>query len=79
MMEETTQYITTDLYLAAFLKTKGHIILIEKNGNKFNFIFNSSDEFFVDVNSYLLGNGSCDALSYSNSIKNLKNYLHNNK
>jgi len=78
-MEETTHYRTSDLYLTAFLKTKGHNFSIEKDKNKYNFIFNINETFYNEVNSYLSGNGNCEALSFTNSIKNIKNYLHNNR
>lgn len=78
-MEEKTQYITSDLYLTAFLKTKGYNFSIEKNRNKYNFIFEVNDYLYDNINSYLSGNSTCEALLFTNSIKNLKNYLHNNK
>lgn len=78
-MEETTNYITSDLYLTAFLKTKGHNFKIDRVRSKYNFTFVITDGLFADVNSYLSGNSTCEALTFTNSIKNLKNYLHNNR
>jgi hypothetical protein len=73
----TEDYITSDLYLAAFLKLKGHKIKIEKTKNKVNFKFNKTPELEVMVNDYLMESGSCEPLLYANSVKNLKNLLYN--
>ncbi len=78
-MEDSKNYITSDLYLTAFLKTKGHNFLTEKNRGKYNFIFNETPELSININDYLSGGGSCEPLSFTNSIKNLKNYLYNNR
>jgi hypothetical protein len=72
-------YKTSDLYLTAFLRLKNYQYSIEKNRNKVIFVFVESEELLKDVNNYLLGNSNCDALSYSNSIKNLKNFIYNNR
>jgi len=74
-MEE--KYITTDLYLASFLKLKGHKISISKNKNKVGFEFNKNLELENLVTQYLTESASCDPLLYTNSIKNLKNLLYN--
>jgi hypothetical protein len=73
----TEDYITSDLYLAAFLKLKGHKLKIEKTKNKVNFKFNKTPELEVMVNDYLMESGSCEPLLYANSVKNLKNLLYN--
>jgi hypothetical protein len=78
-MSEVNNYITTDLYLTSFLKSKGHNFSVEKVRNKYNFIFEINDELFSDVNDYLCGLGTCNALLFTNQIKNLKNYLYNNR
>jgi hypothetical protein len=79
IMSERANYITSDLYLTAFLKSKGHNYTVEKVRSKYNFTFEVTDEFFDDVNDYLSGNGSCEPLAFTNCIKNLKNYLYNNR
>lgn len=78
-MEDSKNYITSDLYLTAFLKTKGHTFSIEKNKGKYDFIFDVTPELSININNYLSGNGNCEPLSFTNSIKNLKNYLYNNR
>lgn len=78
-MNQETKYITSDLYLTAFLKIKGHKFIVEKIKSKSNFIFDLSEGVISDVNDYLSENGLCEPLSYTNSIKNLKNYLYNKK
>jgi hypothetical protein len=76
-MEETKIYKTNDLYLAAFLKLNGKKLRVEKVKGKANFIFNESNELLKLVNEYLTEEGSCNPLSYTNSIKNLKNLIYN--
>ena len=74
---EEKKYITSDLYLTAYLKIKGFKFLVEKFKSKASFIFVESPELISTVNEYLTENGSCDPLTYSNSIKNIKNLLYN--
>lgn len=76
-MEETNRYTTSDLYLGAYLKLKGYKMLVEKERNKASFFFDKTNELQEDVNNYLNGEGTCDPLSYTNSIKNLKNLIYN--
>lgn len=72
-------YVTSDLYLAAFLKTKGYKYVVEKLKSKSNFIFESSPELLNNVNGYLTEKGSCEPLAFTNAIKNIKNLLYNNR
>lgn len=76
-MEETNRYTTSDLYLGAYLKLRGYKMLVEKERNKASFFFDKTNELQEDVNHYLNGEGTCDPLSYTNSIKNLKNLIYN--
>ena len=78
-MNDTKTYVTSDLYLTAYLKIKGHKYNVEKLKSKSNFVFFESPELLLDVNDYLTENGNCEPLSYTNAIKNLKNLLYNNK
>jgi hypothetical protein len=70
-------YSTSDLYLTAYLKIKGHKFTVEKSSKKSTFIFPSSPELLSDVDAYLTETGSCEPLAYTNAIKNLKNLLFN--
>jgi hypothetical protein len=72
-------YLTSDLYLTAYLKVKGFKFTVEKIKSKSNFIFESTPNLLIHVNEYLSENGSCEPLAFTNAIKNLKNYLYNNK
>ncbi len=72
-------YLTSDLYLTAYLKVKGFKFTVEKIKSKSNFIFESTPNLLINVNEYLSENGSCEPLAFTNAIKNLKNYLYNNK
>jgi len=78
-MEQEKKYVTTDLYLVAYLKTKGHKFAVEKLRSKSYFSFKESQGLLLDVNEYLTENGSCEPLAYTNAIKNIKNLLFNNK
>jgi len=70
-------YVTSDLYLSAYLKVKGFKPKLVKEKNKFMFEFEKTEEIINYVNEYLTENGNCEPLSYTNAIKNLKNLLHN--
>jgi hypothetical protein len=76
-MDKENTYTTSDLYLASFLKLKGHIMTVEKQKNKAKFIFQKEESIMTDVNDYLTEKGLCEPLLYTNSIKNLKNLLYN--
>ncbi len=78
-MDENENYVTSDLYLTAYLKTKGLKFILNKVKTKSNFVFNESPELIKYVNEYLTENGSCEPLAYTNAIKNIKNLLYNNK
>tara|TARA_R110000822_G_scaffold2734_5_gene12695 strand:+ start:7790 stop:8020 length:231 start_codon:yes stop_codon:yes gene_type:complete len=70
-------YITSDLYLASFLKMKGNKLSIDKVKNKVYFKFTKTPDLDLLVKDYLTERGSCEPLLYSNSIKNLKNLIYN--
>jgi hypothetical protein len=76
-MENNALYLTSDLYLTAYLKVKGHKCTVEKNKTKSTFIFNSTPDLLSHVDEYLTEMGSCEPLAYTNAIKNLKNLLFN--
>jgi hypothetical protein len=76
-MNQSNNYVTSDLYLSAYLKVKGNKYTVEKNKSKSNFLFNETPELLTYVNEYLTENGSCEPLAYTNAIKNLKNLLYN--
>ena len=78
-MSDETKYATSDLYLTAYLKIKGHKYTVEKSKTKSNFVFQLSPELLSDVNAYLSETGSCEPLAYTNAIKNIKNLLYNRK
>ena len=76
-MSLENSYSTSDLYLTAYLKIKGHKLTVEKSSKKSTFIFLSNPELLFDVDAYLTETGSCEPLAYTNAIKNLKNLLFN--
>lgn len=78
-MEEKASYITSDLYLTAYLKVKGYKYMVDKIKSKSNFVFEMTPELLSDVNDYLSESGSCEPLAFTNAIKNLKNFLYNNR
>ena len=78
-MSEIITYVTSDLYLTAYLKTMGYKLKVEKVKTKSNFIFESSPELLSNVDAYLTETGSCEPLAYTNAIKNIKNLLYNKK
>lgn len=64
------EFSTTDIVLAAYLKTKNYRLLeIVKNGNKGTFIFAGVDESVID--EYDLGQASVEPKSLNYEIKAL--------
>jgi hypothetical protein len=76
-MNSENLYSTSDLYLTAYLKIKGHKFKVEKTSKKSTFVFPSSPELLSNVDEYLTETGLCEPLAYTNAIKNLKNLLFN--
>ncbi len=76
-MSTENLYSTSDLYLTAYLKIKGHKFKVEKQTKKSTFIFPSSPDLLSHVDEYLTEMGSCEPLAFTNAIKNLKNLLFN--
>lgn len=65
-----TKFETTDIVLAAYLKTKGFkLIEILKNGNKGTFVYGNVDEEII--NEYDLGQASVEPKSLNYEIKAL--------
>ena len=77
--KETSEekYVTSDLYLAAYLKTKGFKFTVEKLKTKSNFVFQKTEDLVKNVEEYLTDVGQCNPLSYASAIKNVKNLLYN--
>jgi hypothetical protein len=78
-MSEINLYVTSDLYLTAYLKVVGFNYKVEERRGKFCFLFESTPELITNVDEYLSEEGNCKPLAFTNAIKNLKNYLHNKK
>lgn len=70
-------YSTADLYLASFLKLKGHRFNVDRKGGKVFFNFEKSELLNQQVIDYLNEAGDCHPLTYANSIKNMKNLIYN--
>lgn len=61
---------TTDIVLAAYLKTKGYkLVEILKNGNKGTFVYDSVEEAII--NEYDLGQSTVEPKSLNYEIKAL--------
>ena len=78
-MNSEITYVTSDLYLTAYLKTKGLKFTATKEKTKSKFVFAETPELTTYVNEYLTETGSCEPLAYTNAIRNIKNLLYNNK
>jgi hypothetical protein len=75
--DDMNLYVTSDLYLSAYLLVKGHNFNIDKKGKKSLFSFIKSQDLDLNVNEYLMGRGKCEPLAFTNAIKNIKNLLFN--
>jgi hypothetical protein len=73
------EYVTSDLYLTAYLKIKGFTFKVEQRKSKSEFVFESTPELLSNVDEYLSEMGDCKPLVFTNAIKNLKNYIYNKK
>lgn len=78
-MNIENKYVTSDLYLTAYLKIKGFTFKVEQRKTKSEFVFESSPDLLSNVDEYLSDMGNCQPLAFTNAIKNLKNYIYNKK
>jgi hypothetical protein len=70
-------YSTSDLYLSAFLKSRGmRLIDKKKEGNKFYFIFEDRAERKELINEYL-NDGSVNITAFKNAIQDIKTMMFN--
>jgi hypothetical protein len=77
--QEENKHSISDLYLAAYLKTKGQKFKLSKTNNKYLFQFDKTESLTDLINEYLNENGICEPLAYTNAIKNIKTLIYNNK
>ena len=73
-MEEI--YKTSDLYLTAFLKAKRWFFRVEKQGNRVEFLFITTDELRECIVDYY-NNGEIGVTDFKNAVQDLKNLIHN--
>ncbi len=70
-------YRTSDIYLAAYLKTKGHkIINVERPNTQCFFVF-KEDELVIENKNRFFNNGLIKVTDYKNAISDLKRMIHN--
>lgn len=67
-------YKTTDLYLAAYLKSQGNKIEIERKENKCIFVFEKIKE--ENVNGFY-NNDKVGVTDYKNALMDLKSMIYN--
>ncbi len=70
-------YKTSDIYLAAYLKTKGNkVVKLEKPQNKCYFCF-EQNELMENNKLLFFNNGYIKVTDYKNAISDMKTLLHN--
>ena len=74
---ENITYETSDLYLVSYLKVKGFKFNIKNFKNRVKFQFEKTEEFDKELKIYFSEMGSVEPLLFSNTIKNIKNLIHN--
>lgn len=68
-----TKYETTDLYLAAALQCRGHVLAcVRRNGRQAHFVMDRTGELEADVQSYFARRLLVDALEFANTVKACK-------
>jgi hypothetical protein len=77
MENENITYETSDLYLVSYLKVKGFKFNIKNFKNRVKFQFEKTEEFDKELKIYFSEMGSVEPLLFSNTIKNIKNLIHN--
>lgn len=74
---ENKFYKTSDIYLASYLKTKGHnVINVERPNTQCFFIF-LDDELLQSNKMKFFNNGLIPITDYKNAVADLKRILHN--
>lgn len=74
-----TSYKTSDLYLSAFLKSRGVILLnVVRKNSKVIFIFQDKGNIQDSINEYF-NNSNVEVLSYKAALADLKSIIFNYK
>jgi hypothetical protein len=72
-------YMTTDLYLTAYLVARGNRLdSFERNNGKTTFRVMEKDGLIEAIQEYFADRGLVSGLRMSNALKNLKNLLYTN-
>jgi len=72
-MQDTSQYITADIGLAAFLLLKGcELLSAGREKNRYKFVFKDN----VECTKYAVGYINSDYSRFDAILKNLKNLVH---
>jgi hypothetical protein len=72
-------YMTTDLYLTAYLVARGNRLdSFERNNGKTTFRVMEKDGLVEAIQEYFADRGLVSGLRMSNALKNLKNLLYTN-
>lgn len=76
---DMNMYVTTDLYLTAYLVARGNRLdSFERNNGKTTFRVSEKDGLEEAIQEYFADRGLVSGLRMSNAVKNLKNFLHTN-
>ena len=78
MKSDSDIFETRDFYLACFLKTKGlKLVEVIRNGKVAIFYFKSPEKINQIITSLYNGTEKVSAISFINSIRDLKALIHN--
>lgn len=78
MNRDNDVYMTRDFYLSCFLKTKGlKLVKVTRDGKVAEFHFESSEEMNQIIIAFYNGSEMVSAITFINSIRDLKAFIHN--
>jgi len=77
MNDREDTYITADLYLASFLKAKGHKFVDVKTGRQVKFVFPNSEELQNHIKGYYNNDDMVKANEFTHALRDLKAIVFN--
>ncbi len=78
-MEDETEFVTRDFYIAAFLLAHGHKIAYvnRKDPQRVFFAFDAFENRENLLRDFSFGKASVEPQAFISAIKNLKGFIHN--
>ncbi len=77
MTDQDNHFVTADLYLASFLKAKGHKYIDLRTGRQVKFVFANSEKLQKHINGFYNNDDVVKANDFCHALKDFKQIVFN--